>query len=233
MARWSPVEGVDGVWRFVQQDAGVDMFTSLAVQLSGGGVALVSPLPSHVQGDFAELETLGSPTFLLAPNHYHNRGLVPVSQRYPDILRVASAAALPRLKRRTQLAIGPLASLIERLPAGVSILQPEGLKQGEVWLRCETPDGVAWMVTDAFFNVLPLPTSVFGGFLWLTQGAPGLRIGGTFLGVGIGDRPRYRAWLRDQLAADRPTLLVPAHGVPVGGVDLANQLGEIVERRLG
>lgn len=233
MSNWHPVEGVPDLWRFVRQDAGVAMFSSLAVPLKDGGSLVVSALPSDNEDDYAALEEIGSPTVLLAPNHYHNLGLKPFCKRYPAAMVVATDAAGPRLMKQTGLPVGSLASLAERLPDGVSLLQPAGLKQGEVWLRFLTPTGVVWAVCDAFFNVSPVPTSVFGGFLWLTQGAPGLRIGGTFLGVGIRDKKQYAAWFYERLAADRPVGLIPAHGNASFGAELADELGAIVRRRVG
>lgn len=233
MSNWQPVEGVPSLARFIRFDAGVPMFSSLALPLHGGGSLVVSALPSDHEDDYAALEEIGSPTMLLAPNHYHNLGLKPFCKRYPAAMAVSSDEARPRLVKQTSLPVGSLEALTERLPPGVSILQPEGLKQGEVWLRFETPQGIVWAVCDAFFNVMPVPTSVFGGFLWLTQGAPGLRIGGTFLAVGIRDKQRYSGWLHAQLLADRPIGLLPAHGNPVFAQDLSDQLAEIVRRRVG
>lgn len=233
MSNWQPIAGLAGLSRFVRLDAGVPMFSSLALALNGGGSLVVSALPSDVEDDFAALEEIGSPAMLLAPNHYHNLGLKPFIKRYPAAMAVSSDAARPRLVKQTSLPIGSLDALSERLPRGVSILQPEGLKQGEVWLRFETPEGVVWAVCDAFFNVTPAPSSFFGGFLWLTQGAPGLRIGGTFLLVGIADKKRYSSWLRERLASDRPIGFIPAHGEPIFAPDLADQLAEIVRRRVG
>ncbi len=209
------------------------MWNAFAMRLVDGSLAVLSAPPSPGEGEVAELEALGQPSVLLAPNHYHNLGLRGFVERYPSALAVSTAKARPRLLAKTGVATKGIEALAERLPPGVRVLVPPGTRQGEAWLRFATPTGVAWLVTDAFFNVTPLPQNPFGWFLWLTRGAPGLRIGGTFLAVGLADRREYYPWLAEQLLVDQPTTLLTAHGEASRDPELWRELGEIARGRLG
>ncbi|MBM4369909.1 MAG: hypothetical protein FJ102_27110, partial [Deltaproteobacteria bacterium] len=149
MSAWQAVEGVPGLWCRARVTGGVPMWNSFAVRLVDDSLAVISAPPSPGAGELAELEALGQPTVLLAPNHFHNLGLRGFSERFPGAVAVSTPLARPRLLAKSGVATGGLEALAERLPAGVSVVVPPGTKQGECWLRFDTPSGVAWLVTDA------------------------------------------------------------------------------------
>lgn len=217
----------------VLHDHGVPALRSAAVRLRSGGTLVVGPPSRAPDGVHDELATLGAPELLLAPNHFHNLGLAAWSRRYPDARTVASATAAPRLRRRVPVAIHPLADLAAVLPPHVTLLEPAGTRTGEVWLRVEGPDGVGWIVCDAFFNFPVTPTGPVGWIMAATAGSPGLRIGGSFRVLGLRDRPAYAAWLRARLAEDRPSWVLPAHGDAVEGDDVAARLTAVTDAVFG
>ncbi len=207
-------------------------FRAVAQRLDDGSVALVSPIAGTVAASASALGALGQPSFVLAPNHFHHLGLAETRLRYPEARVVASPVAARRLTAQFDGVVEGLDGLRARLPEGVTLLQPPGVKTGEVWLRVQTSQGVTWVVSDAFFNVTFPLRGTMGVLLRATGTAPGLRIGSTFLWLGLSDRRAYRGWLEAQLKADAPTTLVPGHGDVLHDDALPERLQELVARRL-
>ncbi|MDF1670206.1 MAG: hypothetical protein P1U83_11375 [Roseovarius sp.] len=151
---------------------------------------------------------------VLAPNHYHNKGLKGHADAYPSASLICSKSAEPRLKKVTELAFNPLGTLKSQLAENQKILEPKGLKTGEVWVQIETASGIAWIVTDAF-NAKLHPPGVF---------AESPSILGTFPRYGVKDSSVFNDWVNEQVSAVRPTILLPCHGSPVRAPDLSSQL---------
>jgi hypothetical protein len=229
---WEVIDEAAGLWSYDRRNAAGWSVRTTALRLGDGGVVAVSPLRGLGDEAHEGLAPLGKPSLLLAPNHFHHLGLAEWSGRY-GARALSSEAAARRLARKTEVALGSGEELRERLPRGASLLVPAGLKNGEVWLRVEGADGVAWVVGDAFFTMERTPRGGMGLVLRLTGTTPGLRIGGTFTMLGVGERARDRDWLKEAIEADRPRALVPGHGEVLRGADLADRLREVTVRRLG
>ena len=257
---WAPIDERAGLFALEKVVASGWSWRALAVRLEGGEVALVSPVRGTLERSRESLEAItwvaplrdgiptpangsscrptvtplrsliGRPTFALAPNHFHFMGIA--EARTPELTCVASAVARPRLTSKCGHAFEPLEALRERLPAGVTLLEPPGLKSGEVWLRAETERGVTWAVCDAFFNVNNALSGTMGLALRATGTAPGLRIGKTFDWLVLRDKRAYRRWLEERIAEDAPRVLVPSHGDVVVDDDLPERLRELASRRL-
>ena len=120
-----------------------------AIKLTDGGICLFSPVSGLGEEAMASLENIGPVTFLLAPNHYHNRGLAEYAEAYPAAQLCASKAASPRLEKQTGLSFETPGGLSKLLPKGATIYEPEGLKTGEVWMRFSGGTTSAWLVVDA------------------------------------------------------------------------------------
>jgi hypothetical protein len=141
--------------------------------------------------------------------------------------------AARRLGKKEKGRFATVEALGKRLPEGAELLVPPGLKNGEVWLKVPTAAGTAWVVSDAFFALAKNATGFTGFMLRATGTAPGLRIGRTFTGLGIGAKVLYRDWLLERIATDRPAVLIPGHGEVLAGADLADRLDELTRMRLG
>ncbi len=229
---WERVLPGTPLWSIERKDARGFSLRSVAVELRDGGLAVFSPI-RQLDGDaLTQLAALGPVRFLVAPNHFHHLGLATWRERHPNARLVCSAVARPRLARNTHLEPEPIEALSVALPPMVQVLLPPGLKNGELWLRLRTPDWCVWVVSDAFFHIPTLPKGALGLFCRVTGTAPGLRIGGTFLALGVGDRQAYREWLLRRLEDDRPLALVPGHGDVLVGDDLAARLAHLSSVRL-
>jgi len=211
------IDGVGGVF-----SAQSGALRCSAIALKSGGLCLFSPVAGLGDTALASLVRLGDVAFLLAPNHYHNKGLAEYRAAFPNASLCASPAAQTRLTKITGLAFDGLNGLAAELPDGMEVLVPEGLKTGEAWIRIAGPQAVAWLVVDAFSGPKGKPGSV----------AQEPELLGTFPKFGVGDRARYVAWVKQQIQRDQPYMIVPCHGDITRGPDLTARLLALIDQEL-
>ncbi|NUP06132.1 MAG: hypothetical protein HOW73_08750 [Polyangiaceae bacterium] len=204
---------------------------STAVALSDGSLCVMSPTRAI---DPASPTSLGREVrVLFAPNHFHYLGVPTWKVAHPDAHVVAGDVAKKRLEGKlSPLALGEAAMLRERLPASITWLEPEGTRNGEVWLEISHGDQIAWLVCDAFFNVPASPKGFMGWALRAIETVPGLKLGTTWKYLALADRGRYKGWLLERLATKPPTMLVFSHGDTLVDEQLGQRLASIVEERL-
>ncbi len=231
MSRWEAIDERAGLYALEKTVESGWCWRALAVRCGDGASVLVSPIRGTLERSAESLDPIGKPALALAPNHFHHLGLREARERY-GVACAASSTAAKRLQKQHGRPFEPLDAVRERLPAGVTILEPPGTKTGEVWLRVETDRGVAWAVCDAFFSVENELKGMTGLALRATGTAPGLRIGSTFLWLALADRRAYRKWLEAQLEADAPRVLIPSHGAVVVDDALPDRLRALAAARL-
>ena len=206
---FSPIDGLDGVYI-----GRAGKLNCIAFRLRDGSLCLYSPVAGLETSESDRLARLGGVSMILAPNHYHNKGLTGHANAFPNASLVCSKDAEPRLKKITGLAFDPIDTLKTHLAGNQVLLEPEGLKTGEVWVETRTQSEIAWIVTDAFSAKLHSPG--------VCADAPGML--GTFPRYGVKDASVYKDWVNTQLSADRPSILLSCHGSPVNSPDLDAQL---------
>jgi hypothetical protein len=195
-----------------------------AIVLKDGGVCLFSPVAGLNAAAKASLAAIGPVTHLFAPNHYHNGGLAEYASAFPRARLCASPAAVPRLEALTKLKFHDLAKLADALPAPFSLLEPQGLKTGEVWIRARGRSLVAWFVVDALAGPKMSPSRTRFDQPELLK---------TFPRFGVREKPVYREWFAQTLASDQPRLVVPCHGGIVAADDLPQQLARLHKKTFG
>lgn len=173
-----------------------------ALRLSDGSLCLYSPVLGLGEEAKASLGALGEVAYLLAPNHYHHKGLNEYSKAFPKAKIICSDGAQTRLEKQTGLAFEGLEGLGKLLPDECDFTEPDGLKTGEVWLVVKTEQDRLWIVCDSFKG----PKGKVG---YVGQSVEML---GTFPTYGIKDKVSYAAWLEGRSNADKPTMIVPCHG---------------------
>lgn len=189
-----------------------------AVQLKTGGLCLYSPVSGLGEEAKESLAALGKVRYLLAPNSYHNGGLVEYSQAYPKAHLVASKEAHVRLTDRTGLGFKGLTSLLKALPDGFTLEQPDGLKNGEVWLVAPYQTGHLWHVVDAFAGqkLVEGPTCKVA------------RMPKVFPSFAISDRKIYAKEALRILKSYPPRVLLPCHGAIVKAPKLESQIRDLI-----
>lgn len=210
LSEFAAIEGMPGVFT-----ATTGRLRCTAVRLQSGGLCLYSPVAGLEPKARDSLDHLGRVDYLLAPNHYHNKGLAEYATAFPDARLVAPPASRPRLEKITGLTFGDPGALAGDLPDGMRLVSPEGLKTGEVWLVSRN----AWLVVDAFAGP--------------SGGKPSPQMLGTFPTYGVRDSVQYAAWIRDFVRSHPPHILVPCHGGIVDDPDLPAKLVDLVKRKLG
>ncbi len=192
-----------------------------AIRLKDDRLCLFSPVPSLSEPAKGSLNGLGDVQFLLAPNHYHNKGLTEYASAYPAAKLITSQAARPRLEKVTGCKFSDLGELLEVLPAHVTVLHPTGLKTGEIWLRVEGNGAVAWNVVDAFCTTKEnskAPVSETPELL------------GTFPKMGVADSQTYHQWVEQQLERDNVSMVIPCHGSIIKSDTLNGKLSTLMQQ---
>lgn len=203
------VAGVAGLWTIRRGNLRCTIMT-----LREGGACLYSP----VEKTSAAVANDHEVRFLFAPNHYHNRGIAEHTAVFADAKLVASQTAAPRLGKVTGHCFGTLDELREALVDGVSLVEPEGLKTGEVWMIIRAEEQLVWVVTDAFCGVLEKGDErARAGFLK------------TFPTYGLQDKNLFSDWVRKRLEIEVPTMVIPCHGKIVHGAALDKEIQALLE----
>ena len=188
-----------------------------AIVLRGGELCLFSPVSGTSEFNKESLAEIGKVAFLLAPNGYHNGGMVEYAAAYPDAKLVAPPTMHKRLHERTGLSFGGLDSLRTALPEGLRLESPEGLKNGETWLIAKSGGRCLWHVVDAF-GAQKNSEGKIGGVI---------RANKVFPSFGIKNRAEYFASLKALLASDPPDIMMPCHGAIAIAENLPEQIREI------
>ncbi len=229
---WEPIPAGVPLWSLEKRDAAGWSLRTIALPLASRKLLVASPIRGLPEAAFEGLAALGEPAALLAPNHFHHLGLAQWRSRFPKVRVVASTAALPRLRTKSPVPFEPFEAIANDLPGHVRFLMPEGLKNGEVWLRLQGLRTVTWVVSDAFFHVVERPAGLEGLVLRALGVAPGLRIGWTFKRWGVRDPSAYRSWLLRRIDADQPAGLVVGHGAALFDPALPDRLRKLAAERL-
>ena len=195
---------------------------STAIRLKGDKLCIYSPLPNFNDDALSSLNALGSVGFILAPNHYHHRGIAGITEQFPKAKLVCSMQAKNRLEKITEQKFDSVSNFSKSLPARIRLLEPQGLKTGEVWLEFKTKNQRIWVVADAF-DSKPADAQPYEASLSMLR---------TFPSYGIDDAESYRSWLKKEISKRPPTVIVPCHGPPVKSRHLVTEIEELVSARL-
>lgn len=189
-----------------------------AIVLRSGQICLFSPVSGLSDVARASLSEIGDVAFLLAPNGFHNGGLVEYAEAYPDAALVATPEIHERLHGRTELDFEGLEALKNNLPGGMRLVNPDGLKNGETWLIAQNDTACLWHVVDAFGAAKKNSEAKVCNHI---------RANKVFPSFGMKDRDTYLASLVAFLASDPPDVLMPCHGAMVLAGNIPQQMGEI------
>lgn len=210
LSKFENIDGINGVFCATKGS-----LRCTAIQLKDQSLCLFSPVSGLNDEAVESLAAIGKVSYLLAPNHWHNKGLIEYGSTFSNSIFTASKAAMPRLEKLTKLNFQDLKTLSDLLPSHISILYPDGLKTGEIWLRIEYSNSIAWLVVDAFCSKnKKIKISVVD--------EPELL--GPFPKMGVGNKDEYYEWAMNQLQKDKPTMVIPCHGSLISSKILTSKL---------
>lgn len=217
LSDFTALVGIDGIYTAQKGD-----LRCSAVRLRSGGLCLYSPVAGLGAAALGSLNALGDVTHLLAPNHYHNKGIAEYAEAFPSAVICGTVDALPRLVKQTSLSFVPLHEAGLELPMGARLIEPQGLKTGEVWIDAAVKDVRLWIVTDAFRGPKAPPKAI--------SDRPELL--STFPTYGIANKQVYFDWLEQTARETAPNMLLPCHGSIVSNnglfTDLTNLVGALL-----
>ncbi len=189
-----------------------------AIRLRTGSLCLVSSLSDVAQGTIEELNGLGPVSHLFAPTRFHHAA--EHASTFPNAKLCASETAAQLLHKVTGKTFDNTSELAKLLPSGASLVEPDGLKTGEAWIRVKTAKGTGWIVGDAIAGQKMTKTS---------SESPEPAMLKTFPTYGIRDAVQYKSWATAQIALDQPTFVVPCHGTTVVATDLPAKLSKLMK----
>jgi hypothetical protein len=222
---WEKISSSPELYSWSQSHKNFFDLRMVALRLDNGKLLVYSPLPLKKDEDFRKLDELGEVAVILAPNIYHNLGIKPFRERYPALQLVAAPSAIPRLQKVTGEKFSTPDSIAALLPADAAVVEPHGLKNGELWISLRGPqrEGIL-VVGDAFFNISAPKGKIFHTLLRLTGAGFGFRVSHVFHMFGMDDRAAYRAWLDQLVKFLRPKVLIPCHGAILRSETLGAEL---------
>ena len=103
----------------------------------------------------------------------------------------------------------------------MTLIEPQGLKTGEVWIRFAVGNNIGWFVIDAFCGSKMTTTNQVCSSPELLK---------TFPSYGIANQKTYEAWLLEQIECDKPVLIIPCHGSIIRDSQLATKLEALITR---
>lgn len=146
--------------------------------------------------------------------------MIKYGHTFSNSIFAASKAATPRLNKLTGLNFQDLKTLSDLLPSHISILYPSGLKTGEIWLRIERANSIAWLVVDAFCSKNKNSKNS-------VVDEPALL--GPFPKMGVGNKDEYFEWAMNRLHKDKPSMIIPCHGAIISSKTLTYKLEDLVK----
>lgn len=205
---------------------------SVAVHDGDGNWTLLSPGASLLRDWKTRFADKAASVNLVMPNHYHYMGVASWLEAYPDARLFASRQAIGRLGKLGIHGISALESSLPALPDAYRFYFPPGHRAGDVWL-CKLGGKGVWITCDSFLNYTRLSNQPLARLLQKMLGAaPGLKMSQVVKWFILTDRRAFKAWAMDHLEQCPPGLLIPGHGEPERGDDLAEQLKGLLEYRL-
>jgi hypothetical protein len=215
LSDFNKIDGFNGIY-----SATKGTLRCTAVRLADKSLCLFSPVLGLTEESIEDLTKLGNISYILAPNHYHNKGITEYAAAFPNATVVAPERAIPRLEKVTGIEYQTLTTLKEVLPNHISMIHTQGLKTGEIWLSVKGTNENAWLVVDAFCTMkdnAKKPESDTPQIL------------GTFPKMGVQDRKLYLTWALDQIHQDQPTLILPCHGSAIKSAQLPTKLKTLMK----
>lgn len=224
--KWCQVSSSPDVWTWSCHDPRFFDLRMLAVRLQDQQLLVCSPIASANSDALNALDQIGQVAAILEPNYYHNLGVRAFRQRYSNVDLYAHDLAIPRLSKITGFEFQPVAKLLPKLPKGLHLACPDGLKQGEIWLCIDPRDDQPGflIVGDSYLNMHNKKSFLVDKFFRLAGTYPGLSCSRVFRLIAISDREIYLTWIKQFLREHQPTVLIPMHGDIYESASLSSEL---------
>jgi len=220
---WNVLERESAIlWREYSFGGGVA--TTFVFRGAGDGLIVISPGKGWDAAVLDDLKQFGKVVALVASNGFHWLGQAQWRKHFPDAKSFAPASGIDRIaKKAPDLGrFEPLEAAGPLLGDRATIVEPPGLKAGNAVATVRGKDGTYWYPSDLFANIPKLPGNLVIRLLMsMTDSGPGYRLFRPAVWLQVKDKKVVREWIDDVMTKSAPTTVVPAHGQPVSGGDVA------------
>ncbi|MBM4342118.1 MAG: hypothetical protein FJ100_01930 [Deltaproteobacteria bacterium] len=215
--QWTPL-CADGSVLGLKYSFGFGTANTMAARLDDGSWMVVSPACRAPDSVLEHLAGQGGVSALVAPNAYHHLGQAAWRKRFPAAVSYAPEGAWARLAKQSPgIAYQGIGALAAKAGDRIALVEPAGQKAPDLVVRVRTADDAhLWFVGDLISNTVAsdvafLPLLV----MRLFGGGPGYRFNPLPALVYLKDKVAWKADVRARLAAQPPSVVLPAHGKPV------------------
>lgn len=239
------MEQTENGWTIVDKDTGLLTYeyefvkdgtsTSFAVKMPDGKMMVISPGSKMPDGAFDDLQAVGDIGAVVAPNGFHHLGVPDWRRRFPEARFFAPPKAAARIRKKNADAgeFEPLSALQELLGDNIGVRESPATKCGETWAWVKTAAGPVWFVSDMMCNLETLPSKfVIRTLFRITGSAPGFRLFKLAMLAIIKDKKQALRTLSDDMKANPPSIIVPAHGVALHREGIADEAQALIAKAL-
>lgn len=213
MHTWEKIDAA-GTALALKYSFGPGTVNTLVVKLDDGSLLAISPAAGLDGAVLDELSQHGEVKALLAPNGCHHLGQKAWRARWPNAISYAPDASIARLGQKCpDVPFESMSKLQALLGEKVQLIVPPDMKTPDLLARVQTAEGNVWFLGDLVSNTskddLAFPLNIVLG---IVGAGPGLRFNKMPAMIYLKDKVAWRAWVRAQLLAAPPAVVVPAHG---------------------
>lgn len=218
MGEWKPVAGAENIQTY-EYSFGMGLARTFAV-IGPKGWVVVGPACNGDEALYKALEERAPVAAVVAPNAYHNMGIRPWHERFPQAELFAPAQSIARVEKKGGVSgVKPVAAAADVCGDALELLDMPHYKSGEVLVRAPSPTegGSVWHVTDVIFNWPSLPPSFVVKLIFnvLSDSAPGFKLSGPAALFQMRDKRGVYRWLKELATKAPPLRIVPSHGTDV------------------
>jgi hypothetical protein len=228
---WKVLDRDSGVlWR--QYSFGPGLATTMVFRGAGDGLMVISPGNNLEENALDELSSFGKVVALVANNAYHWLGQALWRKRFPEARTFAPAQGIQRLsKKMPGVQVEPLAALAPLLGDRAKVVDAPGFKVSNAFVTVRGKSANYWYPSDLLSNMPKLPPNfVFRTLMTMTDSAPGYRLFRPAVWLQVKDKGALRTWIAEELAKLGMLTVIPAHGPPVDGADMATSTNELLAK---
>ena len=222
-AQWTLLDAKAGILSLPYQFGG-GIATTFVFRGKDDALVVMSPGCGLDGSALDELKNYGRVAALVAINGFHHLGQSAWRKHFPDAKCFAPASAIERLSKKVPgVSFEPLDAAAPLLGERARFVEPDGLP-GNAFAIVHADTGTYWFACDLLANIPELPKNlVFKMLMSMTGSAPGYKLFRPSVWLQVKDKKALGNWFDKGLAADPPTVVVPAHGAPVQGPELIAQ----------
>ncbi len=215
----------ENLWTVRGSLPGMAMLRTMTVARRTDGRLVLHSAIVMDEASMKEMESWGTPAFLVVPNGYHRLDAAAFKARYPEIVVLCPAAARKKVERLVQVD-----GTYEDFPPDedVKLEYLDGLARAEGAMVVRSRKGTSVVMCDALFNMPHVGGLQGFVFRHVTGSSGGPRVSRIARWFVVKDKKAYRAELRRLAAIPDLVRVVVAHQEPIAG-DVAGALRAVAD----